>query len=170
MPLQQHPFVIFVHFVAIHPNDLNSYLLKNNQFWTLQPGNRGFGRAKGKSNRQAKAADSTQGSIIFEIDNKDLQIARGSKIIEPFDTGDVHSLAVGCKTNTCHTFTDKNLGGLLPCLCINDHNTAPKRGHGIAQRIKAQKEAAERGDKARAIGGKRDIADFNAQIIGPDRV
>ena len=25
MPLQQHPFVIFVHFVAIHSNDLNSY-------------------------------------------------------------------------------------------------------------------------------------------------
>ena len=25
MPLQQYPFVIFVHFVAIHSNDLNSY-------------------------------------------------------------------------------------------------------------------------------------------------
>ena len=25
MPLQQHPFVFFVPFVAIHSNDLNSY-------------------------------------------------------------------------------------------------------------------------------------------------
>ena len=34
MPLQQHPFVIFVHFVAIHSNDLNSYLRSTSVFAT----------------------------------------------------------------------------------------------------------------------------------------
>ena len=29
MPLQQHPFVFFVHFVAIHSNDLNSYVIES---------------------------------------------------------------------------------------------------------------------------------------------